>query len=102
MLGTVATAVGPLWPGIAQLVVRFTGPALWWLLRVAHWAELDSPRFRLMYDGDDRKKAEARGTEAVFNALILARDEAGRFPFRTFPSTRLFVMWAARSPGGAA
>jgi SAM-dependent methyltransferase len=33
---------------------------------------------------------------------LLSRDEAGRFPFRMWPSTRLFVLWAARSPGGAA
>jgi 2-polyprenyl-6-hydroxyphenyl methylase/3-demethylubiquinone-9 3-methyltransferase len=33
---------------------------------------------------------------------LLARDEAGRFPFSTVPATRLFVLWAARSPGGAA
>lgn len=33
---------------------------------------------------------------------LLGRDEAGRFPFGTFPTTRLFVLWAARSPGGAA
>jgi hypothetical protein len=31
---------------------------------------------------------------------LLSRDEAGRFPFRALPSTRLFVLWAARSPGG--
>ena len=43
------------------------------VLRVEHWAELDSPRFRLMYDANDRKKTESRGTEAVVNALILAR-----------------------------
>src|SRR5262249_14356946 len=47
-------------------------------LRVEHWAELDSPRFRLMYDSDDRKKAESRGTQAVLNAPILARDDAAR------------------------
>ncbi len=33
---------------------------------------------------------------------LLLRDEAGRFPFRSVPATRLFVLWAARSPGGAA
>lgn len=41
--------------------------------RVEHWGELDSPRFRLMYDFDARKKVESRGTEAVLDALILAR-----------------------------
>jgi hypothetical protein len=33
---------------------------------------------------------------------LLSRDEAGRFPFRAIPSTRLFVLWAARAPGGVA
>ena len=47
-------------------------------LRVEHWADLDSPRFGLMYDSDDRKKAESRGTEAVLNALLLARADAAR------------------------
>ena len=28
----------PLWPAGAQLLIRFTGPELWWLLRVARWA----------------------------------------------------------------
>jgi competence protein ComEC len=27
-----------LWPGGAQLLIRFTGPELWWVLRVADWA----------------------------------------------------------------
>ena len=53
-------------------------------LRVEHWDELDSPRFRLMYDGDDRKKVESRGTEAVLDALILARHDAAQG--RTKPS----------------
>lgn len=34
---------------------------------------------------------------------LLARHEAGRFPFSAFPATRLFVLWAARaSQGGVA
>jgi 2-polyprenyl-6-hydroxyphenyl methylase/3-demethylubiquinone-9 3-methyltransferase len=33
---------------------------------------------------------------------LLSSAEAGRFPFQQFPSTRLFVLWAARAPGGAA
>jgi squalene-hopene/tetraprenyl-beta-curcumene cyclase len=46
--------------------------------RVAHWDELDTPRFRLLYDSDDEKKAESRGTEAVLSAWILARDDRDR------------------------
>lgn len=38
VLGTAAAALGPLWPGAAGLLIRFTGPELWWLLRVSHTA----------------------------------------------------------------
>jgi len=26
------------WPAGAQLLIRFTGPEVWWVLHVAHWA----------------------------------------------------------------
>ena len=54
-------------------------------LRVLHQEELDTPRFELMYDHDDQKKLESRGTEAVLNALILARSDAN--PGRTEPTS---------------
>jgi competence protein ComEC len=38
VLGSVAAALGLLWPAGAQLLVRFTGPELWWVLNIAHWA----------------------------------------------------------------
>jgi competence protein ComEC len=38
VVGTAAAALCPLWPAGAELLIRFTGPELWWLLRVAHWA----------------------------------------------------------------
>jgi competence protein ComEC len=38
VLGTAAAALCALWPSGAGLLIRFTGPELWWLLRVAHWA----------------------------------------------------------------
>ena len=38
VVGTAAAALCPLWPAGAQLMIRFTGPELWWLLRVAEWA----------------------------------------------------------------
>jgi competence protein ComEC len=37
VVGTTSAALCPLWPAGAQLLIRFTGPELWWLLRVAHW-----------------------------------------------------------------
>ena len=36
--GTAAAALAPLWPGAAHLLIRFTGPELWWLLNIARWA----------------------------------------------------------------
>lgn len=38
ILGTAAAALCPLWAPGASMLVRFTGPELWWLLHVAHWA----------------------------------------------------------------
>ena len=35
LLGTAAAALCPVWPSAARLFIRFTGPELWWLLRVA-------------------------------------------------------------------
>ncbi len=36
--GTAAAALCPLWPAGAELLIRFTGPEVWWLLTVARWA----------------------------------------------------------------
>ena len=73
-------------------------------LRFALWAELDSPRFRLMYDSDDRKKAQSRGTEAVLNALILARDDAtrGRNALSANTRTALQLLWQTQTKDGKA
>lgn len=38
VLGTAAAALSALWPALAGLLIRFTGPELWWLLSVARWA----------------------------------------------------------------
>jgi len=38
VVGTAAAALCPVWPSGAQLLIRFTGPELWWLLRVARFA----------------------------------------------------------------
>jgi competence protein ComEC len=38
VLGSAAAALCLFWPVGAQLLIRFTGPELWWLLRIAHWA----------------------------------------------------------------
>ena len=38
LIGTAAAALCPLWPAGAQLLIRFTGPEVWWLASVARWA----------------------------------------------------------------
>lgn len=38
ILGSFAAAACGWWPGAAQLLIRYTGPELWWVARVAHWA----------------------------------------------------------------
>ena len=71
-------------------------------LRDAHRLELDSPRFQLMYDFNDRKKVESRGTEAVLNALILARDDAAQGRTTPGAATRAALrhLWATQESTG--
>ena len=38
VIGTAAAALSALWPAAARLLIRFTGPELWWLVHVARWA----------------------------------------------------------------
>jgi competence protein ComEC len=38
VIGTAAAAVCSAWPTGAGLLIRFTGPDLWWLLKVARWS----------------------------------------------------------------
>ena len=38
VIGTAAAVASAVWPAAAEFLVRFTGPELWWLLRVARWA----------------------------------------------------------------
>ncbi len=38
VIGTAAAALSTLWPAGGELLIRFTGPELWWLLTVARWA----------------------------------------------------------------
>lgn len=68
-------------------------------LRTEHWSELENPKFKLLFDFDERKKVESRGTEAVLNTLVLALDDAAsgrkepseksRLAFRTLWATQL-------------
>ncbi|MCV6973357.1 ComEC/Rec2 family competence protein [Mycobacterium bourgelatii] len=38
ILGSAAAVLAIPWPAAAQLLVRFTGPEVWWVLRIARWA----------------------------------------------------------------
>ncbi|MDA2890142.1 ComEC/Rec2 family competence protein [Mycolicibacterium sp. BiH015] len=38
VIGTAAAALCAVWPAGAELLIRFTGPEVWWLLGVARWA----------------------------------------------------------------
>jgi competence protein ComEC len=38
VLGSAAAALCVCWPAGAQLLIRFTGPELWWVCKIAHWA----------------------------------------------------------------
>jgi squalene-hopene/tetraprenyl-beta-curcumene cyclase len=71
-------------------------------MRVENWPKLDSEAFGLFYDESDRKKTESWGTEAVFNALILAFDD--RYQGRSSPSPatkQAFVnLWQAQLQKG--
>jgi squalene-hopene/tetraprenyl-beta-curcumene cyclase len=53
-------------------------------LRVANWKKLDTKEFGLYYDATDELKKQSWGTEAVFNAVILAFDD--RYQGRSSPS----------------
>jgi squalene-hopene/tetraprenyl-beta-curcumene cyclase len=53
-------------------------------LRVVNWKKLDTKAFGLYYDASDELKKQSWGTEAVFNAVILAFDD--RYQGRSWPS----------------
>lgn len=36
VIGTAAAVLSTVWPALAQLLIRFTGPEVWWLLKIAH------------------------------------------------------------------
>jgi squalene-hopene/tetraprenyl-beta-curcumene cyclase len=70
--------------------------------RVDAWAELDTPKLRLLYDFNEPKKKESWGTEAVNNAAVLAFDD--RYQGRTQPgdiTRRAFAnLWQVQTPAG--
>ena len=71
-------------------------------MRVEHWKDLDTAAFGLFYDSNDTKKRESWGTEAVFNAAILAfddRDQGRKTPSE--PTSQAFAnLWATQVQSG--
>jgi squalene-hopene/tetraprenyl-beta-curcumene cyclase len=53
-------------------------------LRVANWKKLDTKEFGLYYESSDELKKQSWGTEAIFNAVILAFDD--HYQGRSLPS----------------
>ncbi len=70
--------------------------------RVANWDSLEKSPFQLMYDFDEPKKKQSRGTEAVVNALVLSLDD--RFRELKEPSAdakrALSILWKTQVTDG--
>jgi squalene-hopene/tetraprenyl-beta-curcumene cyclase len=71
-------------------------------MRVENWQQLDTEALGLFYDDNDQKKSESRGTEAVFNAVVLAFDD--RYQGRSSPSDATALafshLWATQVQTG--
>jgi squalene-hopene/tetraprenyl-beta-curcumene cyclase len=71
-------------------------------LRVPNWSKLDTKAFPLYYDANEDLKKQSWGTEAVFNAAILAFDD--RYQGRSSPSEatkQAFAnLWATQVQAG--
>jgi squalene-hopene/tetraprenyl-beta-curcumene cyclase len=57
-------------------------------MRVENWQRLDTEAFGLFYSDSERKKKQSWGTEAVFNALILALDDQDQGRSSPSPATK--------------
>ncbi len=77
VLGTAAAALCPLWPAGAQLLIRFTGPEVWWLTSVARWAAGVAGRRRARPVGRSRGVLTVGGRRASCVALALELGAVG-------------------------
>lgn len=75
VLGTAAAALAVGWPAGAQLLIRFTGPEVWWVLHVAHWASGVPAASVPVPDGVAGLLVVGFATLLV---VVLARGRAGR------------------------
>jgi competence protein ComEC len=77
VLGTAAAALAPLSPAAAGLLIRFTGPELWWLLHVAQWSAGLPHAALAVPSGGAGFAAVAVGTLAVLGVWHAARTLIG-------------------------
>ncbi len=75
VVGTTAAALCPLWPAGAELLIRFTGPELWWLLRVARWAAGVPGASIAGAVGDGRSRHRGGGGRGGGGVMAVALDE---------------------------
>jgi squalene-hopene/tetraprenyl-beta-curcumene cyclase len=70
--------------------------------RVASWDQLDTPPFQLLYDFDEDKKKQSRGTEAVLNALVLALNDRAEGRQESSEITRKAIgnLWSTQLKDG--
>jgi squalene-hopene/tetraprenyl-beta-curcumene cyclase len=71
-------------------------------LRVENWQRLDTEALGLFYSDSDRKKKQSWGTEAVFNALILALDDQdqGRSSPSAATKQAFSILWQTQVQSG--
>ncbi len=72
-------------------------------LRVDNWSDIDKPAFKLLYDFNEAKKKESRGTEAVLNVLVLAsaaRQRGEAAPDASLKSA-LSILWREQMVAGS-
>ena len=70
--------------------------------RVANWDQLDEVEYQLFYDFDEPKKKQSRGTEAIFNALLLSLDDRSQGRQQPSDDTKkaLSILWATQITEG--
>jgi hypothetical protein len=68
---------------------------------VARRVEAYGSMSQAFYDANEQQKAESRGTEAVLNALILARDDDPRREAREVTAKAFGELWASQRADGA-
>jgi hypothetical protein len=71
-------------------------------MRVANWSRLDTKELGLYYKDSERKKKESWGTEAVFNALILATNDRTQGASAPSKATKQAFtnLWATQTRSG--